>query len=74
VAITIDDEGPGIAPHELEAVFAPFHRVESSRNRNTGGTGLGLYIARDLAARQGASVTLRNRDTGGLRAEVRLPR
>lgn len=74
VSITIDDEGPGIPPHELEAVFAPFHRVESSRNRNTGGTGLGLYIARDLAARQGASLSLRNRETGGLRAEIRLPR
>lgn len=73
VLITVDDEGPGIPAHELQAVFAPFHRLESSRNRASGGSGLGLYIARDLAQRQGASVTLSNRPQGGLRAEVRLP-
>lgn len=73
VVITVDDEGPGIPEPALKAVFEPFHRLESSRNRASGGSGLGLYIARDLAQRQGASVSLSNRPQGGLRAEVRLP-
>jgi signal transduction histidine kinase len=74
VRIVVDDVGPGIPPDQLEAVFQPFYRVESSRNRHTGGTGLGLYIARDLITRQGGTLTLRNRPEGGLRAEVLLPR
>jgi signal transduction histidine kinase len=74
VRIVIDDDGPGIPEAQLEAVFQPFYRVESSRNRDTGGTGLGLYIARDLALRQGGRLTLSNRPQGGLRAEVVLPR
>lgn len=73
VVITVDDEGPGIPEQALKAVFEPFHRLESSRNRASGGSGLGLYIARDLAQRQGARVSLSNRPQGGLRAEVRLP-
>jgi protein-histidine pros-kinase len=63
-----------IDPAQLEAVFEPFYRVEASRNRNTGGAGLGLYIARELAHRQGASITLANRPGGGLRAELVVPR
>ncbi|MGH6645507.1 ATP-binding protein [Aquabacterium sp.] len=74
VRIVVDDAGPGIPPEQLDAVFQPFYRVESSRNRHTGGTGLGLYIARDLITRQGGTLTLRNRPEGGLRAEVLLPR
>jgi len=73
VHITIDDHGPGIPEAQLEAVFQPFYRVESSRSRHTGGTGLGLYIARDLVMRQGGTLTLTNRPGGGLRAELRLP-
>jgi len=73
VKVVIDDEGPGIPPAQLEAVFEPFYRVESSRNRRTGGTGLGLYIARDLVQRQRGSLTLTNRPEGGLRATVFLP-
>jgi protein-histidine pros-kinase len=73
VTVTIDDDGPGIPEDQLEAVFAPFRRVESSRNRDTGGTGLGLYIARDLVQRQGGTVVLANRAGGGLRATVVLP-
>lgn len=72
VVITVDDSGPGIAPDHLESVFEPFYRVESSRNRHTGGVGLGLYIARDLIRKQAGELTLRNRSEGGLRAEVRL--
>ncbi len=72
--IRIRDEGPGIAPEELERVFEPFHRVETSRSRDTGGTGLGLSIARDVAQAHGGTVTLRNRPQGGLEAELILPR
>jgi signal transduction histidine kinase len=71
--ITVDDPGPGIPAEHLESVFKPFFRVESSRNRHTGGTGLGLYIARDLTERQGGRLRLANRPEGGLRAEVLLP-
>jgi signal transduction histidine kinase len=67
VAVVLDDDGPGIPPDQLEAVFQPFYRVESSRSRHTGGTGLGLYIARDLASRQGGTLNLSNRPEGGLR-------
>jgi signal transduction histidine kinase len=73
VRIVVDDHGPGIPPEHLEAVFQPFYRVESSRNRHTGGSGLGLYIARDLITRQSGTLTLSNRAEGGLRAEVLLP-
>jgi len=73
VTITVDDDGPGIAQEQIDAVFEPFYRVESSRNRRTGGTGLGLYIARDLVQRQGGRLVLANRDRGGLRATVFLP-
>ena len=72
--IRIRDDGPGIAPEELERVFEPFHRVEASRNRDTGGTGLGLSIARDVAQGHGGTVMLRNRPQGGLEAELILPR
>ena len=74
VRIVIDDTGPGIAPAHLESVFEPFYRVDPSRNRHTGGTGLGLYIARELSQRQGALLSLANRPGGGLRAEICLPR
>jgi signal transduction histidine kinase len=72
--IVIDDDGPGIPADQLEAVFEPFMRVESSRNRASGGVGLGLFIARELMRHQGGEVHIANRSEGGLRAEVRLPR
>jgi signal transduction histidine kinase len=74
VRIVIEDEGPGIAPAQLEAVMQPFYRIEASRNRLTGGSGLGLYIARDLLARQGGTLTLENRPEGGLRATIAFRR
>jgi signal transduction histidine kinase len=74
VQILIDDDGPGIHDSKLEAVFEPFVRVETSRSRQTGGVGLGLFIARELTQRQGGTLTLSNRAQGGLRAEVQLPR
>jgi signal transduction histidine kinase len=72
VLVQILDEGPGIAEAELEEVFKPFYRVESSRNRSTGGTGLGLAIAQQLSQALGARLNLRNRDGGGLCAQVEL--
>ncbi len=72
--IVVEDEGPGIPEAELERVFEPFHRVDSSRNRETGGVGLGLAIVRQIALDHGGEVTLANRAGGGLRAELRLPR
>jgi len=74
VVIGVGDRGPGIPETELARVMEPFYRLEASRNRDTGGTGLGLAIARQLAESIGATLTLRNREGGGLEAEVRLPR
>ncbi len=72
VHIVIDDRGPGIPQAQLESVMLPFYRLESSRNRLTGGSGLGLYIARDLIGRQGGTLALANRPEGGLRATIVL--
>ena len=74
VVVVIDDKGPGIPADQLAAVFEPFVRVETSRNRSIGGTGLGLHIARELTQRHGGQLTLANRAEGGLRATLRLPR
>jgi signal transduction histidine kinase len=74
VNISICDEGPGIPEGEIERVFDPYYRVEGSRNRNSGGSGLGLSIARNIAQAHGGTVRLRNLATGGLEATVRLPR
>ncbi|EGI75756.1 ATP-binding protein [Hylemonella gracilis] len=73
IVIGIEDEGPGIPPDQLERVFDPFLRLEMSRNRDTGGSGLGLSIARNLLRAHGGDVRLSNLTHGGLRAEVRLP-
>ena len=73
IRVGIDDAGPGIAPELQEAVFRPFFRVEGSRNRASGGSGLGLFIARDLIRRQDGELTLANRPQGGLRALVVMP-
>lgn len=70
VVIEVLDRGPGIPQDQLEAVMQPFFRLEQSRNRRTGGTGLGLAIAQQLALAIGGSLTLRNREGGGLSAEV----
>jgi signal transduction histidine kinase len=72
--IRVRDDGPGIPEEELERVFEPFHRVESSRNRDTGGSGLGLGIARDVVQAHGGTLTLRNLPVRGLEATITLPR
>lgn len=74
VVIEIRDAGPGIPPEKLESVFAPFYRLDSSRSRHSGGVGLGLSIARDMARKQGGDVTLANAPGGGLVATLTLPR
>jgi signal transduction histidine kinase len=73
IVLTILDEGPGIPEEHLDAVFRPFVRVEKSRNRQTGGLGLGLTIARNIARTLGGEIRLSNGQNGGLRAELRLP-
>ncbi len=71
--VTIEDDGPGLPDDELETVFEPFHRAERSRNRETGGAGLGLTIARQAARAHGGDVTLSRRAEGGLTARLTLP-
>ena len=71
--IAVDDEGPGLPDTELEKVFEPFYRIESSRSRDTGGVGLGLAIVRQVARGHGGDVVLENRAGGGLRALLWLP-
>jgi signal transduction histidine kinase len=71
--IAVLDRGPGIPDDRLEAAMKPFFRLEGSRNRETGGAGLGLAIAQQLAASIGGAVRLCNRPGGGLAAEIVLP-
>lgn len=73
VVIRIRDAGPGLPPDQLEAVFDPFFRLETSRSRDTGGTGLGLTIARNIAEAHGGTLVLNNPAEGGLEAVLALP-
>ena len=73
IKVVIDDDGSGIPIDQREAVFAPFYRIEASRNRMTGGTGLGLTVARTIIRGHGGDVTLHDAPSGGLRAVVHLP-
>jgi two-component system osmolarity sensor histidine kinase EnvZ len=73
VTIVIDDNGPGIDNARREEMFRPFTRMEESRNQATGGVGLGLTIARDIARFHGGDVVLEDSPLGGLRARVWLP-
>jgi signal transduction histidine kinase len=74
LSIRVLDEGPGIPEDQLEQAFEPFFRTEASRSRDTGGTGLGLGIARNIARAHGGDLALRNRAEGGLEAMLTLPR
>jgi protein-histidine pros-kinase len=74
LVVRVRDDGPGIPEDQLERVFEPFYRLESSRNRDTGGSGLGLSIARDVIQAHGGSLVLRNLPVRGLEAIVTLPR
>ena len=74
VLITIDDQGPGIPEDKIDRMFQPFVRLEESRSEETGGIGLGLAIARSIIRGHGGDITLQNRDEGGLRATISLPK
>lgn len=71
--LQVDDDGPGIDPDQVEPLFMPFVRGEGSRNRATGGIGLGLASVRAAVQAHGGHIELQNRDGGGLRACVHLP-
>ena len=73
LTVTVDDDGPGIAPQLREEVFKPFLRLDDARNQDEGGTGLGLAIARDIARSHGGDILLSDSPLGGLRATVRVP-
>ncbi|MEH3047755.1 sensor histidine kinase [Sphingomonas adhaesiva] len=74
VAITVADRGPGIPTERLDDVFDPFTRLETSRNRDTGGIGLGLALARAIVREARGDITLAAREGGGLEAMIVLPR
>ena len=71
--VTVDDTGPGIAPADLQRVLQPYVRLETSRNRDSGGVGLGLAMAHQAALAHQGSLVLTNRPEGGLRATLNLP-
>ncbi len=73
VVVTVDDDGPGIRSEDLEDVFQPFVRLETSRSKETGGVGLGLAIARSIIRNHGGDITLRNRAGGGLSVQIKFP-
>jgi signal transduction histidine kinase len=73
VELDVEDDGPGIPAEDLDRVFEPFQRLEGSRNRETGGSGLGLPIARNILRAHGGDVVLTNRQEGGARATMLLP-
>jgi signal transduction histidine kinase len=73
VSIAVFDSGPGLPPDELGRVSGAFYRAEPSRNRETGGAGLGLSIAQAIVDAHGGTLTLANRDGGGLEARITLP-
>ncbi len=73
LSIIIDDNGPGVSPDLVNAMFEPFARAETSRSRLTGGSGLGLTIARAIARSHNGDIRLENRDSGGLRVTLELP-
>lgn len=71
--ITVDDDGPGIPEDKREDVFKAFYRIEGSRNKETGGVGLGLAIAKDIITSHGGKIELSDSDMGGLRALITIP-
>jgi signal transduction histidine kinase len=73
IMITVDDAGPGVPEEELDRIFERFHRVDRSRTRATGGSGLGLTISRHLVEAHGGSIHASNRRKGGTRFTIELP-
>ena len=73
IDISVTDIGPGIPADRREDIFRPFYRLETSRNRETGGSGLGLAVARSIARRHGGDIVLEDADGGGLTVRLSLP-
>jgi signal transduction histidine kinase len=73
LVVAIKDHGPGIPADALDNVFRPYYRIDKSRNRTTGGVGLGLTVAQAIVQAHGGEIILRNRPEGGLEARVTLP-
>jgi signal transduction histidine kinase len=71
--VIVEDEGPGIPRSEREKVFEPFYRIESSRDPDTGGVGLGLSVTRSIIWEHGGDIVLANRKGGGLSVRLELP-
>ncbi len=71
--VVVDDRGPGVPEAERDAVFAPFHRGEASRSRETGGSGLGLAVARGIVEQHGGAIAIADAPGGGARFTLRLP-
>ncbi|MGX5733249.1 ATP-binding protein [Bosea thiooxidans] len=74
LVVTVEDAGPGIPPSDMERVLHPFVRLEESRGRETGGSGLGLTIASAVIQSHGGRIQLANRATGGLQVTLTLPK
>jgi signal transduction histidine kinase len=72
--VVVEDDGPGIPDNDRLRVFEPFVRLEGSRNAATGGTGLGLTLVKSIVEGHGGAIILENRESGGLRARMHLPR
>ena len=71
--VSVDDDGPGIPVDKREDVFKAFYRIEGSRNKETGGVGLGLSIARDVIASHGGKIELLDSELGGLKVLISIP-
>lgn len=73
ITITVDDNGEGVPDHELEAIFRPFYRVSTARDRHSGGTGLGLTITESAIRQHSGHIVATRSPLGGLRVEITLP-
>ena len=71
--ITVDDNGPGIPENKRKDVFKAFYRLENSRNKETGGVGLGMTITKDIILSHGGDITLKSSPLKGLRVVITLP-
>ncbi len=73
LTVAVEDDGPGIPEAEREQVFRPFYRLDHARNQDSGSTGLGLAIARDIARIHGGDIALSRSPLGGLKAVLKVP-
>ena len=71
--VSVEDDGPGIPSDKRDDVFKAFYRLESSRNKETGGVGLGLSIAKDVVTSHGGTIELGDSELGGLKVLISIP-